>query len=123
MAEQKRMATSKVAGTWAWFFQRVSAVLLIVLLGIHIYVDHFWHVGEELTVSNINERLREALYIAIDYSLLGVVLFHGLNGARTILFDFNVFAKRQRMVDTGLWVLGIATLIWGIVILWPFIKG
>lgn len=123
MAEERKIATSKVAGTWAWFFQRLSAVLLIVLLGVHIYVDHFWHVGEELTVSNINERLKEALYIAIDYSLLGVVLFHGLNGARTILFDFDMFARRQRMVDWALWILGIATLIWGIVILWPFIKG
>ncbi len=123
MAEVRKIATSKVAGTWAWFFQRLSAVLLIVLLGVHIYVDHFWHVGEELTVSNINERLKEALYIAIDYSLLGVVLFHGLNGARTILFDFDMFARRQRMVDWALWILGIATLIWGIVILWPFIKG
>jgi len=122
MAEQ-RIATSKVAGSWAWFFQRLSAVLLVVLLGIHIYVDHFWHVGEVLTVSNINDRLREAVFIVIDYSLLAVVLFHGLNGTRTVLFDFNRFAKRKDLVDVGLWVLGIATMVWGIIILWPFIQG
>jgi succinate dehydrogenase hydrophobic anchor subunit len=122
MAEQ-RIATSKVAGSWAWFFQRLSAVLLVVLLGIHIYVDHFWHVGEDLTVSNINERLREAVFIVIDYSLLAVVLFHGLNGTRTVLFDFDRFAKRKDLVDVGLWVLGIAMMVWGIIILWPFIQG
>lgn len=122
MAEQ-RIATSKVAGSWAWFFQRLSAVLLVVLLGIHIYVDHFWHVGEDLTVSNINERLREAVFIVIDYSLLAVVLFHGLNGTRTVLFDFDRFAKRKDLIDVGLWVLGIAMMVWGIIILWPFIQG
>lgn len=122
MAEQ-RIATSKVAGSWAWFFQRLSAVLLIVLLGIHIYVDHFWHVGEDLSVSNINDRLREAVFIVVDYSLLAVVLLHGLNGTRTVLFDFDMFAKRKDLVDVGLWVLGIATMVWGVIILWPFIQG
>lgn len=122
MAEQ-RIATSKVAGTWAWFFQRVSAVLLVVLLGIHIYVDHFWHVGEELTVDTVNERVKELAFIFIDYSLLAMVLFHGLNGTRTVLFDFDMFIKRKKLVDVGLWILGIAMMIWGIVILWPFITG
>lgn len=122
MVEQ-RIATTKVAGSWAWFLQRLTAVLLVVLLGIHIYVDHFWHVGEDLTVSNINERLREAVFIVIDYSLLAVVLFHGLNGTRTVLFDFDRFAKRKDLIDVGLWVLGIAMMVWGIIILWPFIQG
>lgn len=123
MVEQKRIATSKVAGTWAWFFQRLSAVLLIVLLGIHIYVDHFMDVGEELSVDTVHERLAQAAYIAIDYSLLAVVLFHGLNGTRTVLFDFDMFSRRQKTVDIGLWILGIAMMIWGIIILWPFITG
>lgn len=122
MAEQK-VATSKVAGTWAWFFQRLSAVLLIALLGIHIYVAHFWHVGEDLTVDNINERVKEVLYIVIDYSLLAMVLFHGLNGARTVLLDFDIFMKRRKGLDIAMWVLGLATLIWGIIILFPFIEG
>ena len=120
---EPKIATSKVAGTWAWFFQRLSAVLLIVLLATHIYVDHYWHVGEGITVSSVNERLRELTFIAIDYSMLAMVLLHGLNGTRTILFDFEMFARRKRTVDVGLWVLGIAMLIWGIVILWPFIAG
>jgi len=120
---EERIATSKVAGTWAWFFQRLSAVLLVVLLAIHIYVDHYWHVGEEITVDSVNERLREVTFIAIDYSMLGMVLFHGLNGTRTVLFDFDMFVRRKKMVDRGLWILGIATMIWGIVILWPFIQG
>jgi len=120
---EPKIATSKVAGTWAWFFQRLSAVLLIVLLATHIYVDHYWHVGEDITVSSVNERLRELTFIAIDYSMLAMVLLHGLNGARTILFDFEMFVKRKKKVDIGLWVLGIAMLIWGIVILWPFITG
>jgi len=122
MAEQ-RIATSKVAGTWAWFFQRLSAGLLVVLLTLHIYVDHYMDVGEELTVGEVHTRLKQVLFIVIDYSMLGMVLFHGLNGTRTVMFDFDIFIRRKKLVDIGLWVLGIAMMIWGIFVLFPFING
>lgn len=129
MSEQVSVKTSKTAGTWAWFFQRLSAVLLIVFLGLHIFVAHFMNVSEEhagetlITFGDVSMRLGQFLYIFIDYTLLALVLFHGLNGARTVMFDFDMFMKRKRAVDVGLWVLGIATLVWGIVILWPFMRG
>lgn len=128
MAEQ-RIATTKVAGTWAWFFQRLSAVLLIVLLAIHLYADHFMdldsHTGDEplITFESVTIRLDQLFYVVVDYSMLAMVLMHGLNGFRTVLFDFDLFARRKKTVDIGLWVLGGATLIWGIVILLPFITG
>ncbi len=122
MAEQ-RIATSKVAGTWAWFLQRLSAGLLVILLATHIFLDHYAQVGADITVSWVHERLGQVLYIAVDYSMLALVLFHGLNGTRTVLFDFEMFVKRRKAVDIGLWILGIAMLVWGIVILWPFIHG
>jgi succinate dehydrogenase hydrophobic anchor subunit len=74
-------------------------------------------------VDTVNERLKNVAFIAIDYSMLAMVLLHGLNGTRTVLFDFDMFIKRRKAVEMGLWILGIATMIWGIVILWPFIAG
>ncbi len=126
---ETRIATSKVAGTWPWFFQRLSAVALVALLGIHIFLDHFKgitseHSGETLiTFGDVSLRLGQFIYIVIDYLLLAFVLFHGLNGARTVVLDFDRFAKHKKAVDVAVWVVGIVTLIWGIVILFPFIKG
>jgi succinate dehydrogenase hydrophobic anchor subunit len=128
MAET-RIATSKVAGTWAWFFQRLSAVLLIVFLAIHIYADHFMDLNDKtpgdqlITFNEVSIRLDQLLYIVVDWGMLSMVLFHGLNGLRTVMFDFDMFVKRKKMVDVGLWILGIATLVWGIIILLPFIEG
>lgn len=129
MAEQAGISTSKVSGTWPWFFQRLSAVLLIVFLGLHIFVAHFMGAGKEvagqtlITFGDVSLRLGQFVYIFLDYGLLALVLFHGLNGARTVLFDFDMFMKRRKAVDVVVWVVGIGTLVWGIVILWPFIKG
>lgn len=128
MAEH-RIATSKVAGSWAWSFQRFSAVLLIVFLAVHIFVSHFSGVGEEtgeeplITFNEVSVRLDQLVYVVVDYGMLSMVLLHGLNGLRTVLFDFDMFAKRQKLVDRGLWVVGAVTLIWGIVILLPFITN
>jgi succinate dehydrogenase hydrophobic anchor subunit len=128
MAEH-RVATSKVAGTWAWALQRLSAVLLVVFLGIHIYVSHFMGVGEEtsgetlITFGEVSARLDQVLYVVVDYGMLSMVLLHGLNGLRTVMFDFDMFVKRRKAVDATLWVVGIATLIWGIVVLFPFITN
>jgi succinate dehydrogenase / fumarate reductase membrane anchor subunit len=127
---EKRVATSKVAGTWAWALQRLSAVALIVLLAIHIYLDHFEGVANEdpdleplITFGDVSVRLDQLAFIVVDYLLLGFVLFHGLNGARTVLLDFDRFGKHRKALDIGLFILGVATLIWGIIILFPFIQG
>jgi succinate dehydrogenase hydrophobic anchor subunit len=128
MSEQ-RVATSKVAGTWAWAFQRLSAVLLIVFLALHLLASHFIGVGEEtgeeplITFDEVSVRLDQLLYIVVDYGMLSMVLLHGLNGFRTVLFDFDMFVRRRKMIDVALWVVGIATLVWGIVILFPFITN
>ena len=122
MSEQ-RVSTTKTAGTWLWFLQRASAVLLIVLLGLHIFVDHFMDIdpNSRITVAGVELRLDNVLYIILDYSLLAAVLFHALNGARTVLLDFDMFYRRRKGVDIGLVVFGIGTMIWGIIILFPFI--
>ena len=94
-----------------------------MLLTVHIYLDHYAEVGADITVSWVHERLGQMLYIAVDWSMLAMIIFHGLNGSRTILFDFDMFVKRKKAVDIGLWILGIAMLIWGIIVLLPFIEG
>ncbi len=129
MPEQATIKTSKMSGTWPWFFQRLSAVLLFVFLGLHIFVDHFMGAGSEvagetlITFNDVSIRLGEFLYIFVDYTLLGLVVFHGLNGARTVAFDFDFFMRHKKGVDVAVWIVGIALLIWGIIILLPFING
>jgi hypothetical protein len=40
-----------------------------------------------------------------------------------VLFDFDMFANRKKMIDVALVVVGLGTLVWGIIILLPFING
>ena len=92
-----------------WLLQRISAVLLVVLLGLHVWASNFAAVWAPL------------LRAGIDISLLAVALFHGLNGLRTIVLDFGLGAQARRFVSVGLWMLGFSAFLFGMYGLWPLL--
>jgi len=79
---------------WAWLWQRISALAIIVLLALHVTLTY---------------------KLVIQFLLLLVVTFHAALGLRVILVDFNlVSVKYQRALIWGLMGLGlaIAAIIW-----------
>ena len=109
------------AGFWPWLFQRVSGLLLLFLLGVHIWMGHFSGLNavvegrqEELVLFEIvKQRLAQGLFVFVDFSLLALVLYHGLNGVRNIVLEWPPLARSERTVTVGLWVLGMATFLYG----------
>ena len=95
---------------WLWLFQRVSAVLLIVILGIHLWLSNF---GQAST----------SLRAILGVVLLGLGLFHGLNGVRTVVFDFDVGVQARKFTTMLLLLLGVVSLLFGMYGLWPLIVG
>ena len=94
---------------------------MIVLLAVHIWMGHFSGLRavvdgrqEELVLySIVQQRLAQGLFVFVDFSLLGLVLYHGLNGMRNILLEWPPAARRAQGMTLGLWVLGIATFVYG----------
>lgn len=81
-------------GMWAWLWQRISALAVIVLLGLHV----------TLTYRPL-----------IQFMLLLAVTFHAALGLRVILLDFNIVGvKYQRALVGGLVGLGLVVmgLVW-----------
>ena len=92
-----------------WLFQRISAVLLVVLLGVHLWA------------SNFTTEWAALLRGGVDVTLLLVALIHGLNGVRTIALDFGLGAQARKFVSVGLWMLGFAAFLFGMYGLWPLL--
>lgn len=108
-------------GMWAWLFQRITAVLLIVCLALHLVYTHILNIGN-LTYETVGERVAHASFTALDIILLAAGLYHALNGFRMVLMDYWFTSRRGALALTiGLWVVGIAFLIFGIWGLWPYI--
>lgn len=108
-------------GFWLWFLQRFSGALLIFLVLSHGWFTHFALVGdvqagiykEVVLYEVVKERLTQTMFIALDFSLLAVVLFHGLNGIRNILLEWKPAAQRQVAVTSSLWLLGLVAFFFG----------
>ena len=74
-------------GMWAWIWQRISALAIIVFLGLHL----------TLTYKPV-----------IQFLLLATVTFHAALGLRVVLLDFNIVnVKYQKALIAGLAALGI----------------
>ncbi len=74
-------------GMWAWLWQRVSALLIVVLLVLHITLPY---------------------KLVIQFLLLLTVTFHATLGLRVILLDFNLVSIRyHRALAWGLPILGL----------------
>ena len=105
-------------GTGWFFFQRVSAVLLAILLLAHFALMHF--AGAELTQAAVAARLASNLYRAVDLSFLGLALAHGLYGVWVIAGDYlhRPWLRLAALIACGvaglfLSVLGALTIIGG----------
>jgi succinate dehydrogenase hydrophobic anchor subunit len=118
----RRAVDEGAGGMWAWLFQRVTAVVLIIGLATHLIATHIFGLGH-LSYLNIGHRLSSDAFRAVDISLLAAALFHGLNGARMVVLDYWLASRASRRVlSVALWVFGTATFVYGMWALWPWIS-
>jgi succinate dehydrogenase hydrophobic anchor subunit len=110
-------------GVWGWLLQRVTAVGLIVVAGVHVYVLHFAGGHAELTAAAASARLDALAYMLVSYSLLAFVLYHGLYGLRSVILDYTTGERAVRVVTAGLWVIGLLAFCYGALALVRFMKG
>ena len=76
---------------WAWLWQRISALLIVVLLVLHITSPY---------------------KLAIQFLLLLTVTFHATLGLRVILLDFNLVAVRHhKKLAWGLPAAGLVVML------------
>ena len=98
-----------------WTWHMAAGVLILFLLGLHMLIMHvggtthlFAPNGGE-AVSKANSLFRDGrLFFTLTYVLLlGVALYHGLYGLRTILFELTLKPAVEKATTFVLVVLGL----------------
>jgi len=99
---------------WTWHMG--AGVVILFLLGLHMLIVHMGEVlpmvaqyPDEPIISKANSLARDGnLWFTASYIiLLGVGLYHGLYGLRTILFELTLKPVAEKTVSLVLLVLGI----------------
>jgi succinate dehydrogenase / fumarate reductase membrane anchor subunit len=98
-----------------WTWHMAAGVVILLLLGLHMLIMHlggmthlFAPYGGEAT-SKANSLFRDSrVFFTVTYILLlGVALYHGLYGLRTILFELTLRPAVEKATTFVLVVLGL----------------
>jgi succinate dehydrogenase hydrophobic anchor subunit len=99
-----------------WTWHMAAGVVIFLLLGLHMLTMHLGgltHVGVVDAAAEptaiVNSQARDASPImAVTYVLLlGLALYHGLYGLRTILFELTLKPAAEKAVTVLLLILGV----------------
>ena len=106
---------------WWWFFMRISGVLLLFLVLIHLYVIHLVGEGvERVNYEFISQRWSSVGWKTFDWLLLFLALLHGANGARIVVDDYVQKPGRRTLVKTLLYTSTAILMVMGTAVLVTF---
>jgi succinate dehydrogenase cytochrome b556 subunit len=96
-------------GSLAWIFQVISGVLLFVLLGVHIVMQHFVVKGGLRDYGQVLRYLSNPAVLAVECLFVIVLIWHAMLGLRAVLLDFGFGRRGQALITWGVAVLGAVT--------------
>lgn len=86
---------STLLGKTAFYLQRVTGVLLLGYLLLHVHTVHMISAGPAAFDSAM-ETFKNPLFRLLEIGLLGVVILHALNGIRIVAIDFGIATRSQK---------------------------
>lgn len=111
-------------GVFPWFFQRITAVLLVYFLGMHIIILHFIRKGL-LTFASVGGRMAHnpGFYRMFYFVFLPSLAFHMMNGLWSVFLDYNPPEGAKKPVLVLLWAAGITLTAAGMTAISLLLKG
>jgi succinate dehydrogenase cytochrome b subunit len=97
------------SGMLAWLIQRVTGLLLLFYLFLHVQTVHKLSQGPA-AFDEAMSFFQKPAFKLLEIALLGTVVLHALNGIRITLVDLGVGHEKQRQLF-WLLALGIGSLI------------
>lgn len=97
-----------------WLVKVLLGVLIIIILTIHLIVNHFIGEGALLTWQNVVDYFANPWIVFMEITFLVVVVSHSLIGMRSIILDLNPSNGTMKIVDWVLSIIGVVSTVYGI---------
>lgn len=108
---------SRGSGAVSWFLQRVTGLLLVVVMIGHYILMHYTPESGH-TYDAVLQRLSHPFWKMFDLTFITIGLWHGLNGLWSVFRDFKMkpwisMTLYGIIVLSGIafWVLGVNTIL------------
>ncbi|HZQ09560.1 MAG TPA: hypothetical protein VFD70_23485 [Anaerolineae bacterium] len=99
--------------SWSWFWQSVTGIALLFLVGLHMIAHHFIAEGGIRDFRQVIEYLSNPIIIVLEIAFLLVVTIHAVLGMRSILFDLGLSPRAERALTIGSIIVGVGTMLYG----------
>ena len=97
----------------AWLWQAFTGLLLVILLTLHLIVQHFVS-GGLMSYQDIVNYLSNPFVLVLEILFLASVIFHALAGVRALVIDGGASEVTTNTVTWILVVLGVLMFGYGI---------
>lgn len=112
------------AEVWWWFFMRISGVILLFLVLIHLYIMHLIGEGvERVDFAFVSNRWNNVGWKTFDWTMLFLALLHGTNGLRIIIDDYVRKPATRTAVKATLYTVTAILMVMGTAVLITFDSG
>ena len=88
----------KGLGMWAWLLFRISGLILVAYLFVHIVIISQGQVSGADVLDKLFKTFDSPFLVFLDFMLVAAVLYHGLNGVRVFLMDLGVGIRQHKLV-------------------------
>ncbi len=96
----------------AFLFMRFSGIALLILAVGHMMFQHVLNSSTNLTIMFVAQQWNSWGWKVFDILLLAFTIPHGVNGLRNVLEDYIHNKTAVRVINTGLLIFVVATLLW-----------
>jgi succinate dehydrogenase / fumarate reductase cytochrome b subunit len=114
---QEEVSLNPNVGTWSWLLHRITGVILVIYLFMHIFALSS-STGGETTFNSWLSKLQTPLTHVLEIGLAAVVAFHLLNGLRITIADFFFLTKPHKSI---FWIAMVIFVIFMVITLVVFL--
>lgn len=89
--------TNMKIGMWAWVGHRLTGILLVVYVFMHLSFLTQASLNHD-SFNSLMDVMAQPQFVFLDFLLVCAVIYHAMNGFRVVLFDLGIGIRRQKMV-------------------------
>ena len=102
----------------AWFFMRISGLVLVFLALGHLFITHILNNVENINYEFVSNRWADpktgVIWRLWDLTMINLAMIHGFNGLRQVLDEYVTRRNRRVLAHTLIWsaaifLMGIGT--------------
>jgi succinate dehydrogenase hydrophobic anchor subunit len=100
--------------TWLWLLKIITGVLVVLILGVHLVVNHLVSPDGLLTFQQVVVYLSNPWVALMEGTFLVLAVFHALLGVRSVVLDLHPSVRMIRGMDIVFSIVGVVAIIYGI---------